>query len=69
MFAIFCLAMAIFVWVFVPETKQLTLEQIDIVFGVVDAETRAKDVENAIEVEKRKASVDYQEGDVVTAKA
>jgi hypothetical protein len=63
MFAIFCLAMAVFVWVFVPETKQLTLEEIDLVFGVVDAETRAKDIENAIEIEKSKAGVDYEEGD------
>jgi hypothetical protein len=47
MFAIFCLAMAVFVWV----------------FGVVDAETRAKDIENAIEIEKSKAGVDYEEGD------
>lgn len=63
MFAIFCLAMSIFVWVFVPETKKLTLEEIDVVFGVVDAETRARDVEKAIEVEKTKAGVDYEEGD------
>ena len=58
------MSMAIFVWVFVPETKQLTLEEIDVVFGAVDAETRAKDVEKAIEVEKSKAGVDYEEGDV-----
>lgn len=64
------MAMAIFVWVFVPETKQLTLEQIDVIFGVVDAETRAKDIEKAIEVEKSKAGVDYEEGDEkVVAKA
>ena len=63
MFAIFCLAMAIFVWIFVPETKQLTLEEIDVIFGAVDAETRAKDIEKAIEVEKSKAGVDYDEGD------
>jgi hypothetical protein len=29
----------------------------------VDAETRAKDIENAIEIEKSKAGVDYEEGD------
>lgn len=64
------MAMAIFVWVFVPETKQLTLEQIDVIFGIVDAETRAKDIEKAIEVEKSKAGVDYEEGDEkVVAKA
>ena len=63
MFGIFCVAMGVFVWVFVPETKQLTLEEIDVVFGAVDAETRAKDVEKAIEVEKTKAGVDYEEGD------
>ncbi|KAM0689292.1 hypothetical protein Q7P36_011369 [Cladosporium allicinum] len=63
MFAIFCMCMAVFVWVFVPETKQLTLEEIDVVFGAVDAETRAKDVEKAIETEKMKAGVDYEEGD------
>lgn len=64
------MAMAIFVWVFVPETKQLTLEQIDVIFGAVDAETRAKDIEKAIEVEKSKAGVDYEEGDEkVVAKA
>ena len=40
MFAIFCLAMAVFVWVFVPETKQLTLEEIAGAFGdeVVESE-------------------------------
>jgi len=46
----------------VPETKQLTLEEIDVVFGTVSAETRAKDVENALEVEKMKAHVDHDEG-------
>lgn len=55
--------MSVFVWVFVPETKQLTLEEIDVVFGAVSAETRAKDVELAIEVEKSKAGVDHEEGD------
>ena len=29
----------------------------------MDAETRAKDIEKAIEVEKSKAGVDYEEGD------
>lgn len=62
MFAIFCLAMAIFVWIFVPETKQMTLEEIDVLFGTVDAETRAKDVELALEEEKMKAHMEHDEG-------
>lgn len=62
MFAIFCLAMAIFVWIFVPETKQMTLEEIDVLFGTVNAETRAKDVELALEEEKMKAHMEHDEG-------
>lgn len=61
MFAIFCMAMAVFVWVLVPETKQMTLEEIDVVFGTVNAETRAKDVEMALEEEKMKAHMDHDE--------
>lgn len=48
MFAVFCLAMGVFVLFFVPETKQRTLEEIDVIFGAVDAETRHRDVEGVL---------------------
>lgn len=62
MFGIFSTAMAVFVLFLVPETKQMTLEEIDVVFGTVSAEQRAKDVENALEDEKVKAHMDHDEG-------
>ncbi|KAF5579301.1 quinate permease [Fusarium pseudocircinatum] len=36
MFGSFCILMGLFVWFFVPETKGLSLEQMDELFGVVD---------------------------------
>jgi hypothetical protein len=45
MFGSFCFIMGVFVWFFVPETKGLSLERMDDLFGVtelakqVDAET------------------------------
>jgi hypothetical protein len=48
MFAVFCLAMGVFVFLFVPETKQRTLEEIDVLFGAVNAETRQHDVEDVL---------------------
>jgi len=45
MFGIFCLANFVFVWFFIKETKGRTLEDMDIIFGTVQAEQRAADVE------------------------
>lgn len=66
MFAIFCLAMSIFAFFFIPETKRRTLEEMDVLFGTVDAETRAKDVEAAIIVEKKELEIERNEGEPVT---
>ncbi|KAH8692377.1 general substrate transporter [Talaromyces proteolyticus] len=48
MFGIFCLAMGIFVTFFVKETKGRSLEDMDVLFGTVDAEQRAADVEQVM---------------------
>jgi hypothetical protein len=41
----FCFSMFVFVWFFVPETKGLSLEKMDDLFGVTD--TKTKDVFDA----------------------
>ena len=48
MFGIFCLANGVFVFFF-KETKGQTLESMDVLFGTVDAEKRATDVERMLE--------------------
>ena len=48
MFGIFCAANFVFVWFFVKETKGRTLEDMEILFGTVDAEVRAADVERML---------------------
>jgi hypothetical protein len=45
MFGIFCIANFVFVWFFIKETKGRTLEDMDLIFGTVEAEQRAADVE------------------------
>ncbi|KAF2766127.1 quinate permease [Teratosphaeria nubilosa] len=67
MFGIFCLAMTTFVFFFVPETKQLKLEDIDLLFGTVDAAQRAADIEHAIAVERKEIGLAgaHREHDVV----
>ncbi|KAF8849604.1 general substrate transporter [Acephala macrosclerotiorum] len=48
MFGIFCAANFTFVFFFVKETKGRTLEDMDVLFGTVDAEVRAADVERVL---------------------
>ncbi|TVY92604.1 Quinate permease [Lachnellula willkommii] len=48
MFGIFCLAMGVWVFFFVKETKGRSLEEMDILFGTVNAEQRAEDVEKVL---------------------
>ena len=45
--------MGVFVFFFIKETKGLTLEDMDVLFGTVDAQTRAKDLEVAIADEEK----------------
>jgi len=46
MFGCFCFGNAVFVFFFIKETKGRTLEDMDIVFGTVEAEQRAADIEH-----------------------
>ena len=48
MFGIFCLANFVFVFFFIKETKGRTLEDMDLIFGTVQAEQRAADVERMV---------------------
>jgi MFS family permease len=48
MFGIFCAANFAFVWFFVKETKGRTLEDMEILFGTVEADVRAADVERML---------------------
>ncbi len=48
MFGIFCVANGTFVFFFIKETKGRTLEEMDVLFGTVEAEQRAADVERIL---------------------
>lgn len=52
MFGIFCCANGTFVFFFIKETKGRSLEDMDILFGMVDAEKRAADVENVLQAKE-----------------
>ncbi|KFY49317.1 hypothetical protein V496_10101 [Pseudogymnoascus sp. VKM F-4515 (FW-2607)] len=49
MFGVFCFAMGTWVFLFVKETKGLTLEDMDILFGTVDQERRQNDIEHMLQ--------------------
>jgi hypothetical protein len=51
MFGTFDLLMFVFVWFFIPETKGLSLEKMDELFGVVDHSAKSVDVEEEARVE------------------
>lgn len=57
MFGVFCLAMGIFIFFFVKETKGLSLEAMDILFGSVDEQQRKTDLEYALKDEEEKAAI------------
>lgn len=48
MFGVFCIAMGIFVLLFMKETKGRTLEDMDMVFGAVTEEERHHAVEQTL---------------------
>ena len=48
MFGMFCLGMGVWVFFFIRETKGLSLEDMDILFGAVDENQRAVDVERVL---------------------
>lgn len=47
LFGSFCAIMGVFVWFFIPETKGLSLEQMDELFGAERDESRRLNVEKA----------------------
>ncbi|KAK5113053.1 hypothetical protein LTR62_003632 [Meristemomyces frigidus] len=66
MFGVFCAANFVFVFLFVPETKRLTLEEMDVLFGNVDAVQRAQDIEIALHAEKKELELEQVEAVTTT---
>jgi sugar porter (SP) family MFS transporter len=58
MFGVFCMAMGVWAFFFIKETKGKTLEDMDILFGAVDAQQRAMDIEMVLH--KADASTEAQ---------
>jgi MFS family permease len=62
MFGIFCLAMGVYVFFFIKETKGRTLEDMDILFGTVDESVRLADVERVMHKDLMRRNIDDEEG-------
>ncbi|TEY50776.1 hypothetical protein BOTCAL_0273g00080 [Botryotinia calthae] len=60
MFGFFCFGMGVWSFFFIKETKGKTLEELDILFGGINAEQRARDVEAVLHSKKDNI---YHEGD------
>ena len=56
--------MCVFVFFFIKETKGRTLEDMDILFGDVNAEQRAEDVERVLASEKGAVQMDESSVDM-----
>ena len=63
MFGIFCLSMAVYVFFFIKETKGRSLEDMDILFGDVDASVRAADVEKVLRKDRINSNIEDEEAD------
>ena len=60
--------MCVFVFFFIKETKGRTLEDMDILFGAVNAEQRAEDVERVLASEKGAVQMDESSVDMTGRK-
>jgi len=60
LFASFCAAMFVFVWFLVPETKGMSLERMDDLFGVTELAKKMEDEEAAHDMDKN-ATVEIKE--------
>jgi len=60
LFASFCAAMFVFVWFLVPETKGMSLERMDDLFGVTELAKKIEDEEAAHDMDKN-ATVEIKE--------
>jgi Sugar (and other) transporter. len=47
-FSCFCFSMGVFVWFFIPETKGMSLEKMDDLFGVTELVQKTADAEHAL---------------------
>jgi MFS family permease len=65
MFGCFCFGMGLFVFFFIKETKGKTLEEMDILFGVIAEEQRRADVEQVLHkgVLAEELDTEHREGD------
>jgi hypothetical protein len=61
--------MCVFVFFFIKETKGRTLEDMDILFGAVNAEQRAEDVERVLASEKGAVQMDESSIDMTGRKS